>query len=179
MANPFGKLSGIWNSSREKDIVDIIRKQNDSFFPHHTTLWKKQIYPAFQCHLTDKNLKLSFPALKSRNAGHSTQDAFAHRPLLTTASMCTVIYPAESRPNHVTQGSLKQEPGKGSFRLHLFKQPNKIPTTEEIPSPSHFEKQKLIACRKLHQQISKNTITIPQASFIKITLVISRDKRQI
>lgn len=127
MANPFSKLSGVWNSSREKDIVDIIRKQNDSFFPHHTTLWKKQTDPACQCHFTDKNLKLSSPELKKQNAGHSTQDASDHRPFLTTASVCTVIYPAESRPNHASQGSPKRA-GRGSFRLHLSKQPNEIPT---------------------------------------------------
>lgn len=39
MANPFSKLSGIWNSSRKKHIVDIVRKQNNSFFPYNTTLW--------------------------------------------------------------------------------------------------------------------------------------------
>lgn len=38
MANPFSKLSGIWNSSRKKDIVNVIWKQNNSFFPYHTTL---------------------------------------------------------------------------------------------------------------------------------------------
>lgn len=147
MANPFSKLSGIWNSSREKDVVDIIRKQNDSFFPHHTTLWKKQIDPAFQRHCTDKNLKLSSPELKKQE----------RRPLYTGC-----FWPDPSWQllpcapwfiqQRADQTTLHKDPWNRSWEGQLqaapFKQPNEIHTTEEIPSPSHFGKQNLMACRK-------------------------------
>lgn len=37
MADPFSKLTGIWNSCRKEHIMYIIRKQNNCLFPNHTT----------------------------------------------------------------------------------------------------------------------------------------------
>lgn len=37
MADPFSKLTGIWNSCRKEHIMYIIRKQNNSLFPNHAT----------------------------------------------------------------------------------------------------------------------------------------------
>ena len=42
MADPLGELLGVGNGGRQKDIVDIVRQQNDGLLPYHTTIWKGQ-----------------------------------------------------------------------------------------------------------------------------------------
>ena len=38
MAYPLSKLSGIGDGSRKKDIMNVVRKKNDGFFPNNTSL---------------------------------------------------------------------------------------------------------------------------------------------
>lgn len=42
MANPFSKLTSIWNSCRKEHIMNIVGEQNNCLFPNHTTFWKKK-----------------------------------------------------------------------------------------------------------------------------------------
>lgn len=38
VADPLCKLSGIGDGSGQEDVMHIIRKKNDGFLPHHSTL---------------------------------------------------------------------------------------------------------------------------------------------